>query len=271
MDGKRNRIRGLTLALCAVLLGLNLWQWQQLQNLRREAGQALVGMDPSGSSEGTEASPPEEAEDEAAFAWVECARVDPASRTMTLRIRLERPNAGDAYSVNVRYGAEGRSKAAALHRLPDGALGGEFTLPLEISGGIEIAESNGTPLYSRDRLAALLPVQLYAYPDLLFAEGMAYLRECRIELTDPQGGWAEVSDAEYRVDWNGETVFSGDCGTIPRGPVELEPWTHPFEEGDTMEYHVLCTDSYGLRYDFTLYKRPAGEPADGPAIIWPAE
>ena len=102
------------------------------------------------------------------------------------------------------------------------------------------------------------------------------LRECRIELTDPQGGWAEVTEAVFRVDWNGEAIFERACGTIPRGPVELETWTHPFAEGDALECHFLCTGRYGLRYDFILCKMLVGEPVDNqeryrPVLIWPKE
>lgn len=276
MNGKRRRIQGLTLVLCAALLGLNLWQGQQIKDLRQKVQNAPEPVaDISGLSEEC-AGQPEAAEEAPDFAWAECAHVDPAARTMTLRIYLERPNAGDAYSVNVRYGTGGQSSAVSLRRLPGGALGGEFTLPLEVGGGIEITQSNGTVLFCRDSLTDMLPVQLAAYPDLLVAEGRADLRECRIELTDPQGGWAEVTEAAFRVDWNGEAIFERACGTILRGPVELETWTHPFAKGDALECHFLCTDRYGLRYDFILCKMPVGELVDNqeryrPVLIWPEE
>ncbi|WP_300860761.1 hypothetical protein [uncultured Oscillibacter sp.] len=79
-------------------------------------------------------------------------------------------------------------------------------------------------------------------------------------------GWAEATEADCWVERNGEAVYSGYCGDISRGPVGLEPWTYPFAEGDTLEYHFLCTDQYGLRYDFTLYKRTAEEREDGPSF-----
>lgn len=276
MDGKKSRIQILTLVLCAVLLGLNLWQLRRILNLQKQTRSVpdtvtnQLGL-PEELSEQLEA-----AKKTPDVAWAECARIDPATRTMTLCIYLERLNAGDTYSVNVRYGMDGQSGVASLHRLPGGALGGEFTLPLEADGGLEIAQSDGTVLFRRGCLTDLLPVQLAAYPDLLLAEGMAYLRECRIELTTPQGGCAEVAEVEGRVDWNGETIFEGTCGDISQGLVKLEPWTHPFTEGDTLEYHFLCTDRYGLRYDFTLFKRPAEELEDGPercrpVLLWPEE
>lgn len=276
MSRERNRGQNLTLALCVLLLALNLWQGRQLRNLRRYAWSAGDSAADRTDSLAEQTPPreypgqPETAGEGAAFAWAECARIDPALRTMTLCIRVERPGAGDPYFVNVRHGADGRSDSVSLHRLPDGALGGELTLPLELDGEVELVQSNGGVLFHRESLAALLPIQMSACPDLLIAEGKAYLRECRIELTDPQGGWAEVAEAEYRVNWNGEPVISGVCGPGSRGPMELESWTLPFAEGDTLEYHVLCTDRCGLRYDFTLCKRPAGESEDGPERCWPA-
>nr|WP_325300071.1 hypothetical protein [uncultured Oscillibacter sp.] len=139
---------------------------------------------------------------------------------------------------------------------------GRFPLPLEIEGGVEIAQSGETVLFCRDSLADLPPVQLEAHPGLLLAD----LRGCQVELSALQGGWAEATEAECWVERNGEAVYSGYCGDISRGPVGLEPWTYPFAEGDTLEYHFLCTDQYGLRYDFTLYKRTAEEREDGPSF-----
>lgn len=97
---------------------------------------------------------------------------------------------------------------------------GRFSLPLEIEGGVEIAQSGETVLFCRDSLADLPPVQLEAHPGLLLAEGRADLRGCQVELSAPRGlGRGHGGGVPGRVERRGRPLrilrghFPGPGGT----------------------------------------------------------
>jgi len=260
---KKYLLPGLSLAL-AVFAAV------QTVRLRtaREAGEALARQaeDLQTRVEALETVPAPQGS--AASAWAEIVDMDPERRTVTLAVRAEVPGGGDPFFLNVRQ--EGASTPVELRRLPDGARGGEVSIPLVPDSRLEITLADGTVLFCRDAMADLLPVQLSASCDLLAAEGMAYLRECRIALTTPQGGWAKASQMTCQVLQNGEVVQSVDCEALSGGIVEPELWTLPLSEGETLSYHFLCTDAYGLQYDFTLGTCPnTGEVSGRPAVTWP--
>ncbi len=276
----RNWMAPVSLALCALLLAAGAAQALRLRELEAETAE-LRRQAETFRQETAERL--EALERRPARIWPERSRVDAVARTLSLRFLAVLPETEETVWVRVRQGEGGLEPPGemALFRRADGVYWGETTLPLEPEGGVEISGADGTVLYTCETLTALLPVRLRVVTlDLLLnrLEARAYQRECRVELTDLAGEWAEVSQAEYRVYRNGAPVLSGRCALPSAGPAELPLWEVPLEETDTLSYHFLCTDRYGLRYDFTLDDWDWGpdgalvrsQPA-APVLVWPEQ
>lgn len=294
MDEKRNWIQVLTLALCAVLLGVTVWQGRNISSLRdleaetQRLAEALDGTEArltaaEAALEELRSPRPERS------VRLENPSVNTRDRLLTVDIVAELPDA-EEYSPGIGFCQVGEPYRLAwkydfLSPRSDETYAQTVTFPIEPERGLELRLEDDTVLFSSDTVLSLLPLQAggggiswhYNVNEELFS-----MCDWTVFLTDPAGEKAQGTDGEFRVYRNGEMVFTG--GEIPGtyydvivdGEVLMNA-NLPCAPGDHMRLTYACTDDFGLRYEFPLDELVAMRwddmeryPLSGrPAVSWP--
>lgn len=242
------------LALCAVILTAVIWQSAELTRLRAEMEDRQLTFEKRTDDLQKSLETPE------TICSVTTSSVDVKKQAITLNVTVTIPNCvSDDLGADI-YGVRGNTVLNQFYlylgRGEDGSYTGSVTLPLDPEVGLELKRDQKL-LYRCDSMAELLPVQMTqasgstSYDQEL---GLIYQAEWDVELTDPQGEAAEVTNTEYRIYQNDKLVFSGPC-YIPEpreGEKMMEGWGLPCKAGDIVDLRYACTDKFGLSYEFPL-------------------
>ena len=270
MDGKKNRTQALTLALCAVLLGLNLWQLRQVSDLR---GQLLsvetnLQMETRRLDERVQAVQRAAQEaDKLVRDWeVRSVKVDRDSRSLRAEVslRLKEWREDTQVQLTVIQGLDTREAAMT-------GGGGQYTGAVEIpvnsqevrllaqvsAEGLQKEEE----LFGWDSASMLLPVQCYGwgtggpgYTKVTNRNGTLAVVSCEAELMGyEKRALPQLSEQEFRLRRNGDvaaekTAMYGE--TI--GQYTCEELTAEARAGDRFFLTFFCRDESGLGYEFFL-------------------
>ena len=161
---------------------------------------------------------------------------------------------------------------------------GTVTFPLDLDMGLELRLEDDTVLYSSETIAPLLPLQMQSG-----GSGFHYSYELRqlslldfwAELVSPSGEEAEAASGAFRLYRNGSLIHTiretadrpmlDVDGTVQDGvAISCAP-------GDRVRLTYVCTDGFGLRYEFPLYEQEAMRWDDleecplsrTPSLAWP--
>ncbi len=248
----------------ALAIGL-MWQGANIRALRRELADS--SRETAGLMERLDQAEVEleEAQTKTPMPSIcfENAVVNPADRTLTVDIRAELPGCTE-YSTGFSLGCVGEPydlgwDFADLSRQDDGSYVDTVTFPLDLDAGMELRLEDDTVLYSSETMTPLLPLQL-AYGGTVCHHNselrLFYQCDGYVKLENLQGEDASVTDGAFRVYRNGKLVFEGQDHPENRdepgdGPY-LEGVGLPCEQGDHMRTSYVCTDAFGLQYEFPL-------------------
>ncbi len=267
MERREDWIQALTLVLCALLLGLNLWQLRQLSDLRgrldeaegdlqmqmRQMDQRLQAM--QGAVRDADALVQD---------WeVVSVTADPASRGLRAEVSLQlkewredtRVQLAAAQGPDTRYAAMtgGAGRYSGAVSLPLNSC--EVRLFARISAqGLQKEED----LFSWESASMLLPVQCvghgFSYSQDAVKNGALTLTGCEAELTGYQKRDSpQLSGQVFRLRRNGdvaaeETAMYGN--TI--GQYTCEELSSEARPGDEIILTFFCRDENGLGYEFFL-------------------
>lgn len=254
---KKERIAAL--ALCAILLCAVIWQGTALSALRAESENLranLEAVQATAASMQAEQDALAQSQGRIPRGWFAYSTVDATYRTLSAQFQAELPGCTETTVFVQAQTANRFNEGASLTRNADGLYIGRMDF-YDITNPhipLTIALEDGTVLYQTDSLAAVLPLQMdwgsgsTAYN----ANNQAlYLAEWSVRLTDLLGEEVEASGGVYRLYQNGTPVFEGPC-YAPDGGRQLEGEGFLCAGGDYFELRYLCTDSFGLRYEFPL-------------------
>ena len=214
--------------------------------------------------------------------------LDPESHTLQadMSITLRRWTADAEVALAV-------TRNGQTTELPMSGSGGVFTapvsLPVEDTGEVSFAanitaggQTSREEVTSYSDLAVLLPLMSNSsslsgpvYEDGMFRMGM----DIDIGLERQYG--ARVIDPVFQVLKNGEAVqtlpakisestFSGDPDVVYYTPAsENGGFAVSCQPEDTVELHLLCRDSFGLSYDFTVCTYEIDQDGTMAEEVWP--
>ena len=291
MDGKKNRVHILTLALCVMLLVLNLWQLRQLSDLRNQLAstETNLQMEDRRLDERVRAVQ-RMAEDAGKLVqdWeLQSVDVDPASRSLRAEVSLRLKEWREDTQVQLMVvrrpdtrrtamsGGKGRYTGVA--EIP--ATSQEFRLVAQISAeGMQKEED----LFGWDSASMLLPVQCCGWglggPDYARnadKSGTLTVSSCEAELEGFEGNsLPQLSEQAFRLRRNGdvaaeETAMYGE--TINQ--YSCEELSAEAGIGDEFILTFFCRDESGLGYEFFLNGWSVGEGGIGarlaPEADWP--
>lgn len=296
MEERKKRDWGKIAALlCALLLVVNLWQGQRLENLERQISEArrklsaeIGGLESSFYAQAQEA-------DKLVWNWEYIPSLNMEKRRLDVEVSAVLKEWREDTAVELFWFAEnggGEGDSISLSGGGTGTFTGTLELPLdnpsmEISlyaviqnGGNQRRESLG---YLGDT-TSLLPVQLAGYG----VSSADYTREkdesgtfdlyfCEVNLQGSKGSRTpEVKDAVFRLWRNGDVA---EEQTAKFGET-IENYTCDPEKGltteagigDTFTLTFFCRDISGLGYEFTLEQwliSEGGIEQEGTEKIWP--
>lgn len=274
MEEKRAWTRGLTLALCVVLLGVDLWQVRQISDLRGQLGsvETNLQMETRRLDERVQ-DVQRTVRDAGALVqdWGYAPSVDAAKRCLSVEVWVALKEWGKEDSVEVLWTdqREGGEGSARLLGGGAGRFSGTLELPLAgyreftLAAVIRSADSQrredlgylgGTP--------GLLPVQCFGwgtggpnYTRDADKNGTLTVSGCEVNLTGFEGGadLPQLSGQAFRLRRNGETAAEptamyGD--TIDR--YACEELSSEARVGDEFILTFYCRDENGLGYEFFL-------------------
>lgn len=273
MDGKRDWMKTATLVLCAVLLGVNLWQGKRLSELERDVWNAQNSIKEYIGEQHRGFSSQLERMDRLIQDWDYTTAVDMEKRCLLIDVSMTlkewRDDTGaELCWTNLNSGGEGSVLLAG-----DGT--GTFTGVLELpvtdpSDGVGLdvlVQNDGArrreALGGWGELSMLLPVQTKggSWGGPVYRDGKA-ASDFSIDLEHT----AEIADPRFRVYLNGELAqevpaevpaemledICADSGVmVPYAPVLPDrTWSMACEIGDQVRITFCCQDSFGLGYEF---------------------
>ena len=227
----------------------------------------------------------EQTEDLSDFSF-EPTGLDPESHTLQadMSITLRRWTADTEVTLLV-------TQSGRITEQPMSGSGGVFTapvsLPVEDTGEVSFAanitaggQTSREEVTSYSDLAMLLPLtnDSSGYGDPTYRGGIFQLQ---YDLGIRKQYGTEVIDPVFQVLKNGETVQTLPV-KISESTVSSDPdvvyYTPASEEGgfavscqpeDTVELHLLCRDSFGLSYDFTVCSYEIDQDGTMAEEVWP--
>ena len=227
----------------------------------------------------------EQTEDLSDFSF-EPTGLDPESHTLQadMSITLRRWTADTEVTLLV-------TQSGRITELPMSGSGGVFTapvsLPVEDTGEVSFAanitaggQTSREEVTGYSDLAVLLPLSndSSGYGDPTYRGGNFQLQ---YDLGIRKQYGTEVIDPVFQVLKNGETVQTLPV-KISESTVSSDPdvvyYTPASEEGgfavscqpeDTVELHLLCRDSFGLSYDFTVCTYEIDQDGTMAEEVWP--
>ncbi len=305
MDGKRDWGQMAALALCAALLGLNLWQGRRIDAL--EAQGAALDRRVIETAQNTRmaiqdlSSRMAEGEKLVRDWELSPTGMDRKSGLMTeVSLTLKEWRADTEVWLTAHQGSG--TKIVALESDGAGRFSGPLPVSLEGELSLEVlVESDETSrredLEGWTDMSMLLPVRVngsgYGGPD--WKSGVFSLGEYILNLSGPDYAPVSVTEPEFSLRCNGVTVWEGPglspedamAAGVPAadilamapqqgaystgGPVEI-----PCQEGDAVALFFACRDEYGLRYTFPLERwqvesggrMPVTAPGARPVLSW---
>lgn len=287
---KEKRFQNLSLVLNVVLLITLLVTRAELVNTRTILKSNLDGIayrlsDMDDQITNLSAKQREQTEDLSDFSF-EPTGLDPESHTLQadMSITLRRWTADTAVTLLITQNGQ-------TAELPMTGTDGVFTAPVglpveqtgEVSFAVNITDGGQTSreeVTSYSDIAMLLPLtnDSSGYGDPTYRGGSFQLQ---YDLGIRKQYGTEVIDPVFQVLKNGETVqtlpvkisestFSGDPDVVYYTPdtadEKLEIECQP---SDTVEIHLLCRDSFGLSYDFTVCTYEIDQDGTIAEEVWP--
>lgn len=285
MDGNRNWMQAFTLVLCAVLLGLNLWQGHKIEALRQEMWSARSSvMDDvrSVSRQVSALSSRIEEGEKLVRDWeLAPAGIDKASNSLLTEVSLNLKEWGEGTEVRLTAHQGSGTRIVSLKDTGTGRFSGD--LPVSLAGealSLEVCvDSGGTSrqeeLGGWDDIAMLLPLRItgtgYAGPT--YRDGVFSLNGYTVDLTDQSYQPAAAAEPSFYLQRNGETVWEAE-GVMPEDDwaasglsreeareagflrdgayTPCKPLEAECQSGDTVALFFTCRDEYGLKYTFPL-------------------
>ena len=270
---KKNWFQILSLALNVMLLIALLMTRAELADTQNSLKNQLDSvawrlMDVQDQITNLSAKQREQTEDLSDFSF-EPTGLDPESHTLQadMSITLRRWTADTEVTLLV-------TQSGRITEQPMSGSGGVFTtpvsLPVEDTGEVSFAanitaggQTSREEVTSYSDLAMLLPLTNdgSSYGDLTYRGGSLQLR---YDLGIRKQYGTEVIDPVFQVLKNGETVqtlpvkisestFSSDPDVVYYTPASEEGgFAVSCQPSNTVEIHLLCRDSFGLSYDFTV-------------------
>lgn len=295
MDGKKNRVHILTLALCVMLLVLNLWQTQQISDLRNQLGsvEANLQMETRRLDERVQdiQRKVKDADKLVQDCELRSVNVDTASRCLRAEVslRLKEWREDTQVQMTVIQGPDTRHAALV-------GGGGQYTGVVEIAVNSQevrlLAQISADGMQKEEDLfgwqsaSMLLPVQCNGWgvggPDYARnpdKSGTLTVSSCEAELMGyEKRDLPQMSGQVFRLRRNGDvavekTAMYGE--TI--GQYTCEELSAEAQIGDEFTLTFFCRDVSGLGYEFFLDcwaiddnglgERLAPE-ADWPRLTW---
>ena len=292
---KRLKSWNLTLILCVVLLGMNLWQGKRLSELEQDIWNAqnsvmdnVSHMDQRLSNLYSEL----ESADDLVQDWNYTTSVDMEKRRLNVDVTVNLKEWSEDTAVDVVWENLYSESLEGVERLT-GAPAGNFRGTLELPSlerlneiSLDAVITNGD-IQRRESLgnigdaAGLLPLQCSGWgrggPS--YQRGVFTLPSCFADLYSnsekvPEG----IEDAVFRFTRNGEIVAERTAAQSDRinsyecnGELSTECQT-----GDELVVTFFCRDQYGLGYEFFLYAwrvdesgfRDVAPTVDYPKLTW---
>lgn len=270
MERREDWIQALTLVLCALLLGLNLWQFRQLSDLRGElmSVETNLQMETRRLDERVQAVQRTVTEaDKLVQDWeLRSLDVDPASRCLRAEVslRLKEWREDTQVQLTVIQGPDTRRAAMTGGK---GRYTGAVEIPVNSQGIRLLADVSADglrkeeDLFGWDSTSMLLPVQCCGWgvggPDYARnadKTGTLTVSHCEAELEGFEGNsLPQLSGQVFRLRRNGDvaaekTAMYGDtidqytCGEL----------TSEAQIGDELTLTFFCRDESGLGYEFYL-------------------
>lgn len=288
MDGKRNGMQTLTLALCVLLLGLNFWQSGQIADLRDRLDNAqnlmMDGMDHLQSRVASLEARIEEGEKLVREWELTPAGLDQASGSLLTEVSLTLKEWRADTEVWLTAHQGSGTQIVTLENAGTGNFSGP--LPVSLAGEalrLEVRVSNdGTSrqeeLGGWEDIAMLLPLRIsssgYSGPE--YQNGIFFLDDYVLYLVGRGGEPAAAEEPVFFLQRNGVTVWEAEAaapeenGYSTGGTAEAEG-----QAGDTMAMFFTCRDASGLRYTFPLESWEIAKdiirntaPAASPILSW---
>lgn len=269
---KRLKSWNWTLILCAILLGVNLWQGKRLSELERDIWNAqnsvmnnVSRMDQRLSSLYAEL----ESADDLVRDWSYTTSVDMEKQRLNVDVAVDLKEWSEGTAVEVvwenLYG-ESLEGAERLTETSAGSFRGTLELPglerlNEISlnavitnGGTQRRENLG----NIGDVAGLLPLQCNSWGTSgpLYRGGVFTLSNCSADLhSQSEKVPEEIENAVFRLLRNGEAVAERTAKQgYTMGNYECnEEMSVESQIGDKLTLTFSCRDQYGLGYEFFLY------------------
>lgn len=274
MNGKKNWMQAVTLALCALLLGLTLWQNRRIADLEQEIWAVRSNAEQNYQSirgDFYQLSSELEEMNKHVRTWeLRPAGIDRSGLLAELSLTLKEWSEDTEVQVTVSRGdsrqnlplsshGDGTFSASALFPLETGESGEEIQLAAAIrQDGTSFQEQLG----GWEDISMLLPVQIDSWGGghPLYQDGVLSASSWPdAHFRGPNGGPAEVSDTELRLYRNDRLELTrpavydpetGNCASVLEGGED--PWQVECRDGDTVRVDLFCRDQYGLGYTFTL-------------------
>lgn len=296
MDEKKNRIQVITLVLCMLLLGLNLWQLRRISDLQGQLARTESNLQTETRRLDERIQSIQRTAAEADLLvqdWTYTSSVNRETRSLDVAVSvtlkewredtaaelLWTNENGNGEGDGVPLSGDGTGVFTGTMELPLTGLSGENTLDVKIiNGGTQRRENLG---YLGDT-SMLLPVQIYSYgivgPTLetrASRPGAVTVSDCDVNLEGFRGeSLPDLSGQVFRLRRNGEiaaeeTAMYGETighYTSEKMSVEVQP-------GDELELTFFCRDNSGLGYEFSLRSWTVNESGVGeqasPEESWP--
>lgn len=282
---KRNWLQTATLLLCAVLLGLNLWQGRQIEELRQEMwnAQSSVLNDVGFVKQQVAALSSQIAEREKLVRDWELAPTGMDKGTNSLltefSLNLKEWRADTEIRLTARQGSgtksvplEGDGTGRFSGALPVSLAGEALSLEIRVDGS---GTSRQEDLGGWDDVSMLLPLRITGsgYGGPSYRNGVFSVDGYTVDLSGPDSAPAAAKESAFYLQRNGETVWEAEgvppeddwaasglsmeeareAGLLRKGSysiggtVEVE-----CQSGDTVALFFTCRDEYGLKYTFPL-------------------
>ena len=194
--------------------------------------------------------------------------VNTRDRMLTVDVIAELPDE-DEYSPPIGFCQVGEPyrmawKMEHLERNETGNYVQTVTFPLDLSMGLELRLEDDTVLFSSESIVELLPVQFrYGGTSWHYNSQVQKFSQCDwgVALMDPAGKETQALDGEFRVYRNGTLVFTGrqilDSYNVEVDGEILDGVGLDCAPGDRMRLCYVCTDAFGLRYEFPIFEKLA--------------
>lgn len=279
-----------TVVLCAVLLGVNLWQLRRISDLEQAVWNAQNSImdNVNGMSR------------RMASLRSEMASVNDLVQDWSYTTAVNRKTSGLDVAVSVVL-KEWQADTSATLLWKDEYEGGEGSIPLSgngmgtLTGTLDLPLSSLSGEYSLDIMiengetqrreslgylgeaARLLPIQCNGWRMgmTFYQKGVFTVSGCDVEVYVSSGEAPEIKDAVFRLTRNGEVVEEQRAmqGDRMGSYVNAEEWSAECQAGDKLTMTFFCRDRNGLGYEFFLEGWRISEEGEkerlAPDLDWP--